>query len=160
MSNQSLNSDCGMAIGNKLVNKQLLREANKVAENIFPFLQPHCIAIYLGGSICEGIIKNIHDIDFICFSRTPVEMCRIRQCLGKYFSHNNIPPECDFIQIRNTQTEEQDYGSYINKKMIKLIGEDINFEFDVINTHREKYKEILQNTINKLATGAIQNQKR
>lgn len=87
-------------------------------------------------------------------------MCRIRQCLGKYFSHNNIPAECDFIQIRNTQTEEQDYGSYINKKMIKLIGEDINFEFDVINTHREKYKEILQNTINKLTTGVIQNQKR
>ena len=149
-----------MVTGNNLSHSQIVQEAIKVAENIFPFLQPHCIAIYLGGSICEGIIKNIHDIDFICFSRTPVEMCRIRQCLGKYFSHNNIPAECDFIQIRNTQTEEQDYGSYINKKMIKLIGEDINFEFDVINTHREKYKEILQNTINKLTTGVIQNQKR
>lgn len=131
-----------MATGNNLNNK-ILKEAIRVAEDIFPFLQPYCIAIYLGGSICEGIIENSHDVDLICFSRTPVEMCRIRICLGKYLTRNKVPAKYDFLQIRNTQSEEQDYGSYINKKMIKLIGEDINFEFDVITGHREKYKQIL-----------------
>ena len=149
-----------MAIGNNLNNNKILQEAIEVAEKVFPFLQPHCVAIYLGGSVCEGIIEDNHDLDFICFSRTPVEMCRIRQCLGKYIAHNDVPAECDFIQIRNTQKEEQDYGSYINKKMIKLVGEDISFEFDVIDTHREKYKQILIDTVNKLLTGEIKNQKR
>lgn len=148
-----------MAIGNNLDNK-ILKKAIGVAEDIFPFLQPHCIAIYLGGSICEGIIENSHDIDLICFSRTPAEMCRIRICLGKYLTRNDIPVEYDFLQVRNTQSEEQDYGSYINKKMIKLIGEDINFEFDVITEHREKYKHILRDTITKLENGKIKNQKR
>lgn len=44
--------------------------------------------------------------------------------------------------------------------MIKLVEKDINFEFDVINTHREKYKQILIDTVNKLITGIIKNQKR
>lgn len=141
-------------------NDKILQEAIEVAERVFPFLQPHCIAIYLGGSVCEGVIEDNHDLDFICFGRTPVEMCRIRQCLGKYIAYNDIPVEYDFIQVRNIQKEEQDYGSYINKKMIKLVGEDINFEFDVIDTHREKYKQILIDTVKKLITGEIKNQKR
>ena len=39
--------------------------------------------------------------------------------------------------------------------MIKLIGEDISFEFDVINKHRDEYKEILIDTIKKLNSKKI-----
>ena len=130
------------------------------ANIIFKYLQPYCIAIYLGGSLCEGIIKNSHDIDFICFSDKPVDMCHIRRQLYFYQLKNSIPENFDFIQVRTKQREEHSYGSYINKKMIKLIGEDITFDFDVIDIHREEYKNILVDTIEKLNTKKIRNQKR
>lgn len=129
-------------------------------QKLFNYLQPYCIAIYLGGSICEGIIKNTHDYDFICFSDEPVDMNHIRRLLYFYQRENQLPEDFDFLQIRTKQVEEHAYGSYINKKMIKLFGEDINFEFDVLNTHREEYKNILIDTITKLNTNKIINQKR
>lgn len=138
----------------------ITKHIQETAEKIFKYLQPYCIAIYLGGSLCEGIIKNAHDIDFICFSDKPVDMCHIRRQLYFYQLKNELPENFDFIQVRTKQREEHAYGSYINKKMIKLIGEDINFEFDVIKTHREEYKEILIKTINKLNIQRIRNQKR
>ena len=61
---------------------------------------------------------------------------------------------------RTKQREEHAYGSYINKEMIKLVGQDIPFEFDVIDKDREEYKKILIEAINKLDTGKIRNQKR
>ena len=137
--------------------------SNKIkeqAEHLFKYLQPYCIAIYLGGSLCEGIIKNTHDVDFICFSDKPVDMCHIRRLLYFYQKQYSIPENFDFIQVRTKQREEHAYGSYINKKMIKLVGEDITFDFDVINIHREEYKNILVNTIGKLNTKKIRNQKR
>jgi hypothetical protein len=136
------------------------REIKEQAEHLFKYLQPYCIAIYLGGSLCEGLIKNAHDVDFICFSNKPVDMCHIRRLLYFYKQKNNIPENFDFIQVRTKQREEHAYGSYINKKMIKIVGEDITFDFDVINAHREEYKNILVDTVEKLDTKKIKNQKR
>ena len=136
------------------------KEIKEIAEKVFNYLQPYCIAIYLGGSLCDGIIKNTHDVDFICFSDKPVDMCHIRRLLHLYQQKNNIPENFDFIQVRTKQREEHAYGSYINKRMIKLIGEDLTFDFDVIKTHREEYKTILIDTINKLDNKRISNQKR
>lgn len=132
----------------------------EVANDVYKYLQPYCISIYLGGSICEGIIKNTHDVDFICFSDKPVDMCHIRRLLFFYSQRKNLPENFDFIQVRTKQKEEHDYGSYINKKMIKLIGQDIEFNFDVIFEHRQEYKAILLKTIDRLETKKIKNQKR
>lgn len=137
-----------------------INSIQEIAENVFKHLQPYCIAIYLGGSMCEGIIKNVHDIDFIFFSDKPVDMCHIRRLLFFYQQKYNIPESFDFIQVRTKQKEEHDYGSYINKKMIKLIGQDIEFDFDVISKHRQEYKTILLKTIDRLETKKIRNQKR
>ena len=135
-------------------------EIKEAAEKVFNYLQPYCIAIYLGGSLCEGIIENTHDVDFICFSDKPVDMCHIRRLLYFYQQKNSLPENFDFIQVRTKQREEHGYGSYINKRMIKIVGEDIKFDFDIINTHREEYKEILIKTIDKLNNKKIRNQKR
>lgn len=137
-----------------------IKEIKEKIEPLFEYLQPYCIAIYLGGSVCEGIIKNTHDIDFICFSDKPREMCQIRRLIYFYQKQVSLPENFDFIQVRTKQKEEHAYGSYINKKMIKIVGEDITFDFDVIETHREEYKNILIETIDKLDAKKIENQKR
>lgn len=131
-----------------------------LAEKLFNYLHPYCIAIYLGGSICEGIIKNPHDIDFIFFVDQNINKCHIRRLLHHFQQENNIPLNCDFVQLRNIHQEEHSYGSYIHKKMIKLAGADVLFDFDVICKHRQEYKNILISTINKLDTNVIWNQKR
>jgi hypothetical protein len=130
------------------------------AEQLYKYLQPYCIAIYLGGSICEGIVENPHDIDFICFSDLPREMCDIRRGIHFFTKEHDLPKTYDFVQVRTKQKEERAYGSYINKKMIKLIGEDLEFKFDVINKHRADYIDILKNAINDLCSNKILNQKR
>lgn len=135
-------------------------EIQQTAEKVFNYLQPYCIAIYLGGSRCENIIENPHDVDFICFSDKPVDMCHIRRLLYFYQRKNPLPKNYDFIQVRTKQKEEHAYGSYINKKMIKLIGEDIEFNFDIIDKDRKEYEQILVETIDKLNCGKIKNPKR
>ena len=137
-----------------------MENIKKFAEDVYYALQPYCIAIYLGGSCCQDYIKNNGDVDFICFADKPVDMCHIRRLLYFYFKKNECPKNYDFIQVRTKQREEHAYGSYINKEMIKLVGQDIPFEFDVIDKDREEYKKILIEAINKLDTGKIRNQKR
>lgn len=131
-----------------------------LAEKIFKWLQPYCIAIYLGGSRCSPYIKNPHDIDFICFADKPIDMCHIRRLLHFYFLDNPVDELCDFIQVRCKQREEFAYGSYNNRLMKKLVGEDINFKVDIIRKDRAQYIKILKETINKLDKGIIGNQKR
>ena len=135
-------------------------EIRKYAETIYNFLKPYCIAIYLGGSYCQDFIKNKGDVDFICFVDKPVNMCHIRRLLYLYFKKHDCPEKYDFIQLRTKRQEEHAYGSYINKQMIKLIGEDIEFKFDVIDKDRNEYINILKETITKLDTGKIKNLKR
>lgn len=141
-------------------NELNVNQIKQTAEEVYNYLQPYCIAIYLGGSMCEGIIKKTHDIDFVCFSDKPVDMSYIRMGLYFYQKTHNLPENYDFIQVRTKQREEHAYGSYINKKMIKLVGEDIDFNFDVINKDREEYIKILQETVEKILSNKIRNQKR
>lgn len=131
-----------------------------IAEDVYAHLKPYCIAIYLGGSLCMGTIEHAHDVDFICFADEPVNMCHIRRMLYFYQKRHPLDPRYDFIQVRTKRREERRYGSYVNKKMIKLVGEDIRFDFDVIDKDRWEYVGILKETIHKLTTGKIRNQKR
>lgn len=137
-----------------------LKQIKKIAESIYEYAQPYCIAVYLGGSLCENIIDNPHDIDFICFSELSSEKYPLGWKIQAFLKENPLVEECDFVQIRTKQKEEHSYGSYINKRMIKLVGEDINFTFDVINKNRSEYIQILKDTVEKLLTGKIKNQKR
>lgn len=132
----------------------------QTAEQLYLSLQPYCIAIYLGGSLCEGIVENPHDVDFICFSKTPREMNDLRRGIYQYTKNTSLPESYDFIQVRNIQNEEHAYGSYINKKMIRIIGEELKFDFDVIGKDRQEYIQILQSTVADLCQGKILNQKR
>ena len=132
----------------------------QTAEQLYFSLQPYCIAIYLGGSLCEDIVENPHDVDFICFSKTPREMNDLRRGIYQYTKNASLPEVYDFIQVRNTQNEERAYGSYINKKMIRLIGEELIFNFDVLGKDRQEYTRILQSTVSDLSQGKIANPKR
>lgn len=124
--------------------------------DLYNYLQPECIAIYLGGSSCNKYINHPKDKDYICIGRTPFDVIRIKRKLDIYFKckiydeHGN-----DFLQVRCAQIEEHAYGSFINKLMIKLIGEDVKFKFDIINEDRDEYIDILKNTIVKLNEGKI-----
>ena len=131
-------------------------------EEIYALLQPYCIAIYLGGSRVNKYIDNPHDYDYILFVDNPVNKCHIRRILHRYLksNHKNSVGLDDFIQIREKNNEEHSYGSFINKLQKKLIGEDINFKFDIIYKDREEYKKILKDTVYKLKTGKILNEKR
>lgn len=137
-----------------------LKQIKKIAESIYEYSQPYCIAIYLGGSLCEDIIKNPHDVDFICFSNLASEKYQLGWKIQAFLKNNNLPEEYDFCQIRTKQKEEHAYGSYINKKMINLVGENINFNFDIIKTNRAEYIQILKSTVEELNLGKIKNQKR
>lgn len=136
------------------------KEIQELAQKVYNYLQPFCISIYLGGSYCQPFIKNPHDIDFICFSKEPREMCDIKRSLYFFLKKNKVDKKYDFIQIRNAAKEEQSYGSYINKEMIHLVGEKLNFNFDIINKDRKKYVSILLDTIDKLNNNIIKNKKR
>ena len=103
-----------------------MENIKRFAEDVYYALQPYCIAIYLGGSYCQDYIKNKGDVDFICFADKPVDMCHIRRLLYFYFKKNNCPENYDFIQVRTKQREEHAYRSYINKEMIKLVGQDLS----------------------------------
>lgn len=135
-------------------------EIKNIANDVYEYLRPFCIAIYLGGSHCQDYIENKGDVDFICFADKPVDMCHIRRLLHFYQKRHQLPEGCDFIQVRNKRNEEHAYGSYINKEMIKLVGEDIEFKFDVVKEDRQEYAKILMDAIERLESGKIRNQKR
>ena len=127
---------------------------------IYNILQPYCVAIYLGGSHCQSYIKNPHDIDIICFSDTFENHRELTYHLNVYLSHHKEDNIYDFIQTRDEDNEEHSYGSYIHRDMIKLIGRDINFTFDILGKDRLEYINILLDTIDKLNRRYIRNQKR
>lgn len=137
-----------------------MEEIKKVAIDIFKATRLYCISIYLGGSYCQDFIKHKEDVDFICFADEPVNMGFLRAVLKQYLKNHKLDPRYDFIQVRTKQIEEHSYGSYINKEMIKLVGEDIEFTFDIIGKDREEYLHILLDTMDRLNTDKILNKKR
>ena len=130
------------------------------AKAVYEKAQPQCIAVYLGGSVCDGFVERPHDVDLICFSDAPVGMCAIRRAIHRMETKGLIPKGYDLVQVRTKQREERAYGSYINKRMVKLIGEDVPFSFDVIDADRDEYLDTLIDAMRRLNDGRIRNQKR
>ena len=133
---------------------------NVELEKLYEFLQPECVAIYLGGSSCNKYVQHPKDVDYICIGRTPYDLLDITRKLARYYKGKVYTKYGDdLLQVRCIEREEHSYGSYINKMMTKLIGEDIEFKFDVINDNRNEYIDILKGTIVKLNEGKL-NKKR
>ena len=127
-------------------------------------LQPYVIAIYLGGSSVDKYIKNKGDVDYIIFvkkaSDKPIVQSLINFILGLKINEFNKVDNQDFMNIRTLEKEEKEYGSYINKMMIKLVGQTIKFEYDVIDKDREDYIKKLKAKILDLTKNRWKNQKR
>lgn len=131
-------------------------------EDIYTQLQPYCKAIYFGGSRVDKYIENPHDYDYICVGHNEEDCKEIRMKLHKILNttFQNVVGLDDFIQVRNAEQEEHAYGSYINKMMIKIVGEDVEFTFDVINKDRTEYYYILREADTALFDNRIKNKKR
>ena len=119
------------------------RNIKSIACNMYDKLQPYVIAIYLGGSSVDKYIKNKGDVDYIIFVRKtsdkPIVQNLINSILGLKINEFNKVDNQDFMNIRTLEKEEKEYGSYINKMMVKLVGQTIKFEYDVIDKDREDY---------------------
>lgn len=113
------------------------------AKYLYEKLQPYVIAIYLGGSSVDKYIKNKGDVDYIIFVRKasdkPIVQNLISFILGLKINEFNKVDNQDFMNIRTLEKEEKEYGSYINKMMVKLVGQTIKFEYDIIDKDREDY---------------------
>ena len=143
------------------MNEKELTEYKKIAKDMLVFMKPYCCSIYLGGSLVYPQIRNSHDVDFIIFSTGTLEnKCHTKRLSHVYKKKNKLPENIDVLQQRTSLEEEHSYGSFINKKMIKLAGDDIDFDFDVIGKDRDEYKSILLETAEKIQTGKITNKKR
>ena len=127
------------------------RNIKSIACNMYNKLQPYVIAIYLGGSSVDKYIKNKGDIDYIIFVRKasdkPIVQNLIKFILGLKTNEFNKVDNQDFMNIRTPEKEEKEYGSYINKMMVKLVGQTIKFEYDVIDKDREDYIKKLKTKI-------------
>lgn len=140
------------------------RNIKSIACNMYKKLQPYVIAIYLGGSSVDKYIKNKGDVDYIIFVRKasdkPIVQNLINFILGLKINEFNKVDNQDFMNIRTLEKEEKEYGSYINKMMIKLVGQTIKFEYDVIDKDREDYIKKLKAKILDLTKNRWKNQKR
>lgn len=140
------------------------RNIKSIACNMYDKLQPYVIAIYLGGSSVDKYIKNKGDVDYIIFVRKasdkPIVQSLIKFILGLKINEFNKVDNQDFMNIRTLEKEEKEYGSYINKMMIKLVGQTIKFEYDVIDKDREDYIKKLKAKILDLTKNRWKNQKR
>ena len=140
------------------------RNIKSIACNMYEKLQPYVVAIYLGGSSVDKYIKNKGDVDYIIFVRKasdkPIVQNLIKSILGLKINDFNKIDNQDFMNIRTLEKEEKEYGSYINKMMVKLVGQTIKFEYDVIDKDREDYIKKLKVKILDLTKNRWKNQKR
>lgn len=128
-----------------------LEEIKQYASTLYKLFYPYCIAIYLGGSRVNPYIKNPGDIDLILFTKNHNDKFKLNRMVAGYLKkkYDKTPIKnkdgiYDLIQIRNKEKEEHSYGSFINKQMIHLVGENINFEFDIIDKDKEEYIKIIK----------------
>lgn len=121
-------------------------QLNPYINQIFSLLQPYCKAIYLGGSYTQKYINHPHDIDYICIAATIRDQLYLSialQAIKYHYPQFNIQNE-DWIQLRNEESEEHAIGSYIYKDMQLLVGEKINFKFDILGKDKEEYISLLK----------------
>lgn len=131
----------------------------KIAKQLFNTCQGAAVAVYLGGSRVDKYIRHPHDYDFIVVGANRSQCAKCERYL-RNLSPSFTIGDVDFIQIRNAADEERRYGSYINKMMVLLVGQPVEFHFDVIHKDRSEYIQILKNYCTKLQNHPQFNQKR
>lgn len=137
-----------------------IEKIKRDTQAIWEATQPWCVSMYLGGSLVDGCISDPHDIDIIFFSEKACDKIRISRLIRDYLrkkgiTGNSKEGEYDYMQVRCIEFEENAYGSYINKMMVKIRGRDIDFSFDVIGDDRGLYRLIAAQAIGRIESGRI-----
>lgn len=144
--------------------------ASAFAERLIKRLGPLCKAVYLGGSRVLGFIDGCHDVDIICFydssdgqfawpsqyiASLRANVMRLAaetggNALNKIVLDADTGVAYDLAQLRDMANEEREYGSYVNRLMVKLAGEDVEFGFDILGKDRGYYADKLRETVCRL----------
>lgn len=148
------------------------KQIESLIKKVFVKLAPYCRAIYKGGSKVDPVINNPHDYDYISFSEPTMKTFLFRKLresnlrIGtskrkKIFQEDlNTLPKEDFSQIRAYPYTQITWFSYLDKLMIKVVGEDICPQTDIITEYREEFIAELKQKALLLQTKKILNQKR
>ena len=116
----------------------------------FEQIKSNCNAIYLGGSRIDPVIDNPHDYDFICFAK-PLKMHILPAQLEQLgfpqqdgTDRTKLKTLLDMTQIRQYPYNEIDWFSYLDHLMIKVVGDDVCPDTDIINTNRQDFLKDLR----------------
>lgn len=127
---------------NILTKEEVIQQVQgKDYSKLFQALQPECIAIYLGGSICQNYLETYHDIDFICFTTSDQAAARLKakltfiNFLDKSLEESG---QC-WKQVRNINSDMPYIFSYIDRDMIWLCGQHLSFTYDLLGVGRPAY---------------------
>lgn len=129
---------------------------NEEIKYVFNLIEDCCAAIYLGGSRVDPVIENPHDYDYICFAKY-LELDTLIYKLNKLGFKQQDGTEAtkpktllDMTQIRYYPYTQINWFSYLDHYMIKIIGDDLCPELDIINKYRKDYLLELKDKTNKL----------
>lgn len=124
----------------------------------FEQIKSNCNAIYLGGSRIDPVIDNPHDYDFICFAK-PLKMHILPDQLEQLgfpqqdgTDRTRLKTLLDMTQIRQYPYNEIDWFSYLDHLMIKVVGDDVCPDTDIIREHRQEFLADLKQKTENLLT--------
>lgn len=128
---------------------------NEEIKHVFSLIEDCCVAIYLGGSRVDPIIENPHDYDYICFAKH-LKLATLIDKLNKLGFKQQDGTEAtkpktllDLTQIRYYPYDQINWFSYLDHYMIKIIGDDVCTDLDIINRYRKDYLLDLKDKANK-----------
>jgi hypothetical protein len=148
--------------------EKLYREkAEELIKRNWPFIEPYCNAIYLGGSRVDPVIDNPHDFDFAIYPKD-LPRAEIIKAVGSYFGTPFVysddkelpgvseedPLIFDFSQIKLYPYDRIVEYSYLEPLSQLIVGEDVKCEVDVIGKHREAFKASLFRLMRSLLDGS------
>lgn len=140
-------------------------KAIPILRNIFSIVEPHCAAIYLGGSRVDPVIDNAHDYDCICFAKPShyydlsVLLKKVgfkseiegeekaQSTLKQVYQRCNIDLNLDLLdisQMRSYNFNTIDWFAYLDYYMIKFTGEDVCPRPDLLGKDKAAYLKDLK----------------
>lgn len=129
---------------------------NDEIKYVFSLIEDCCAAIYLGGSRVDPVIENPHDYDYICFAKH-LKLATLIDKLNKLGFKQQDGTEAtkpktllDMTQIRYYPYTQINWFSYLDHYMIKIIGDEVCNNLDIINKYRKDYLLELKDKAHKL----------